>query len=524
MSTSLPDIWLPSTLTSADRVEARAQQASTPAGMRDRMYLELRRRMPLVQKLDDYYEGRHAFSFSTAGFQQHAKMLAAVSDNWMPLISRASSSRLGIEGFQLSAQTRSPGSDDAYANDFTAWDLWRRSDMDEHSPMAWLDAIKLGEDYFLAEVVGDRNGRPDVRITIEHPASMIISRDAGAPSTATAALKAWQDEWGVEHCTLWTSRTIYRWNRLGNREWVPQAGDAGQEPNPFAPRIPVVPIINDPQTLQARPPQVLISPPHSIDQWLSIGYGRSDLLDVIETQDATNKLVRDMLIASEYQSFRQRWVSGFIPEVDKATGRPINPFKPGPGNLWVAQAEGAKFGEFNEGSLEPFLKAIEGRVQSMASRTSTPPHYFLGQAGVFPSGETLRATEAGLVSKVRDKHLPFGGAARRLMAVILPLTNPELSDVRADPDWKDPEVRTESEHMDSLVKKLAIGVPVRQLWQDAGYSPEEIARFQGWLREQAADAFSMSLLNPDAAATPGELAPATADVGAGTSPIPVPGT
>lgn len=522
MATFSSDIWLPASLSNADVIADRMRRAATPAGMRDRMYAELVRRLPLVTKLDDYYEGRHAFSFSTAGFQQHAKMLAAVSDNWMPLICRASSARLGIEGFKLSAEDRAPGSEDQFADDFTAWDLWRRSDLDEHSPMAWLDAIKLGEDYWLAEVIGERNGRPDVRITIEHPASTIVARAPGDASRATAALKAWGDEWGVEHCTLWTSSTIYRWVRIGRSDWAPAADpDEAEQANPFAPLIPVVPIINDPQTLQARPPQVLISPPHSIDQYLSIGYGRSDQLDVIETQDATNKLVRDMLIASEYQSFRQRWVSGFIPETGP-DGRPVNPFKPGPGNLWLAKDDQVKFGEFSEGSLEPFLKAIEGRVQSMASRTSTPPHYFLGQAGVFPSGETLRATEAGLVSKTKDKQNPFGGSTRRLMAVVLPVTNPELQGVRVDPDWKDCEVRTESEHMDSLVKKMTIGVPVRQLWQDAGYSPEEIARFKGWIREQAADAFSMDLLNPAAAAAPGELTAAETS-GGGAPPTPVPG-
>jgi hypothetical protein len=203
MASPLSDIWLPSSLSNADVVADRMRRAGTPEGMRDRMHAELKRRLPLVSKLDDYYEGRHAFSFSTAGFQQHAKMLAAVSDNWMPLVCRASSERLDVEGIKLSATDRAPDAEDPFAKDFTAWDIWRRSDLDEHSPMAWLDAIKLGEDYWLAEVVGERSGRPDVRITIEHPASMVVARAPGDASRATAALKAWGDEWGVEHCTLW---------------------------------------------------------------------------------------------------------------------------------------------------------------------------------------------------------------------------------------------------------------------------------------------------------------------------------
>ena len=55
----------------------------------------------------------------------------------------------------------------------------------------------------------------------------------------------------------------------------------------------------------------------------------------------------------------------------------------------------------------------------------------------------------------------------------------------AEVDWSPAESRSESEFVDSLVKKFSIGVPVQQLWEDAGYSPQQIARFRAMLREQA---------------------------------------
>lgn len=518
MTSLSSDIWLPSSMSSADVVNERIRAASTPAGMRDRMYVQLRHRLPLVSKLMDYYEGRHAFSFATAGFQAHAKMLASVSDNFMPLACTSRASRMNIEGLKVASVDR-PASGDTVDESWAPWDLWRRSDLDEHSPTGWLEAVKLGEAYFLAEVVGERNGRPDVRVTIEHPASMVIARAPGDPSRATAALKSWFDEWGVEHATLWTPTTIYRWSRVGSREWAAKGNGLGEQGNPFAPSVPVIPITHDPQTLPARPPQILISPPHGLRDDLSVGFGRSVMLDVIETQDACNKLVRDMLIAAEYQSFRQRWVAGFTPEKDK-DGNPINPFRAGPGQLWMSTNSETKFGEFAEGSLEPYLKAIESRVTSIASRTSTPSHYFTGLAGIMPSGETLRATEAGLSSKCKDMQRPFGGASRRLMGVVLPVTNPELNGTRVDPDWTDPEVRTQSEYMDSLVKKMSIGVPVRQLWEDAGYTPEQIDRFGGWIREQARERAEIAQLT--GATERPDLPASMTDVGAGTPPVPAP--
>ncbi|MCU0261436.1 MAG: hypothetical protein MUE78_10485, partial [Ilumatobacteraceae bacterium] len=63
--------------------------------------------------------------------------------------------------------------------------------------------------------------------------------------------------------------------------------------------------------------------------------------------------------------------------------------------------------------------------------------------------------------------------------------DPRANAVQAETIWSDPESRTESEHVDSLVKKMAIGVPLQQLWEDAGYSQTQIARFRQMALEEA---------------------------------------
>ena len=67
--------------------------------------------------------------------------------------------------------------------------------------------------------------------------------------------------------------------------------------------------------------------------------------------------------------------------------------------------------------------------------------------------------------------------------------------------------------MDSLVKKLSLGVPPQQLWEDYGYSPEEIARFAVLLRE-AEQSGLLAYLKP----APGMPAPATGDQATQTPP------
>lgn len=55
----------------------------------------------------------------------------------------------------------------------------------------------------------------------------------------------------------------------------------------------------------------------------------------------------------------------------------------------------------------------------------------------------------------------------------------------AETIWTDPESRSEAEHTDSLLKKMSLGVPVRQLWEDAGYSQTQIDRFGDMLVAEA---------------------------------------
>jgi hypothetical protein len=53
--------------------------------------------------------------------------------------------------------------------------------------------------------------------------------------------------------------------------------------------------------------------------------------------------------------------------------------------------------------------------------------------------------------------------------------------------------------VDSLVKKLAIGVPKEQLWADAGYSPQQIGRFKAMLLEEGVRNDIFDTVEPPAA-------------------------
>jgi hypothetical protein len=238
-------------------------------------------------------------------------------------------------------------------------------------------------------------------------------------------------------------------------------------PNPFGGIIPVIPMRNNPGMLRG---------------------GVSDLEVVIDIQNGINKLVTDMLVASEYAAFRQRWASGIEIPVDPDTGKPnASRFLSSVSRMWVVEDENAQFGEFNVTELRNYVVAIETLIQHLAAQTRTPPHYLTAGLGQWPSGDSLKASEAGLVAKVKRKQIDFGEAweeAMRLAFLALGDTA-RASAIDAEVIWSDPEFRVEGQRVDALVKMATLGMPDEAIWQRYGASPQEIERWRSMAEAQA---------------------------------------
>jgi hypothetical protein len=451
------------------------------------LHRRLLARAPLVDKFERYYDGDHPLSFVTSEYRQEfSAMLRGVSDNWMPLVVDAVEERLHVEGFRM-------GEDPA--GDKDAWRIWQENSLDADSELLHSTALQTGASYALVWY-GDGD-RPE--ITVEHPAQVIIAYESGSQRKRAAALKSWVDEWtGDIRANVYLPDGIYKFvsrrqvtiseyttptgrNRsldaLGAM-WAPLGGDAEYVPNPLG-VVPMVEFRNRPRML---------------------GDGRSEIADVISVQNQINKLVCDMLVAAEFSAFKQRWATGIEIPRDPMTGKDLFEFPAAIDRLWSTENDGAKFGEFGETDLGNYVGALENRVQSLASRTRTPPHYLLGSSGSFPSGESLKATETGLIAKCRSRQRHFGEAHEEIMRLAFAvLDDPRRDSPMAETIWTDPESRSEAEHTDSLLKKVSLGVPFVQLWEDAGYSPQQIERFQTLLVEQAEHVQVVNVNDPDRA-------------------------
>jgi hypothetical protein len=418
---------------------------TVPEQWRDRLVAELAARWSRVAIYDRYYEGEQSLMFASDKFRStFGRRIAHLRDNWCPLVVDAVEERMTVQGFRF-------GDDPAADKD--AWEIWQANDLDSYSQVAHTESLIAGESYALVA--------PGPVITIEHASQMIVACSKSNRRIRLAALKQWVDDSGYVNATLYLPDEIYKWRsdtkNPQTTRWVVREvpGETWPILNP-AGVVPVVPLSNRARLL---------------------GGGRSELHDVLPLQDAANKLLADMLVAAEYAAFRQRWVVGLDIETDAATNQPKAPFNAAVDRVWQAEDPNARFGEFSESQLSNYVVGIEKVIQHIATITRTPPHYFyLG--GNFPSGESIKSAEVGLVAKAKRKMRHFGEAWEDALRVAFRMTgDPRAFAVTAETIWADPEYRTEGEHIDALLKQKALEVPKEVLWEKAGYSPQEITRF-----------------------------------------------
>lgn len=398
--------------------------------------------------------------FAQAKYQsEFGRLFDTWSDNFCGLIVDSVNERMAIDGFQM---TDEPGGDK------DAREIWQRNSLDAYSNAAHLDAMVHGDSY--AIVWADSEGEPT--ISVESAENVVVQFKPGSRWEIEAAAKFYTDDWGREHVTLWLPDAVYTgMSSVGG--W----GDYKRDVNPLK-VVPVVPIPN-----RSR----LTGPPIS------------DLAVIIPLADAINKTVADALVASEFAAWPQRYVTGLEIQEDEQ-GRPVEPYKVAVDKLLQAESPDVKFGQFEAADLKNYVNLVNMLVQHMASISRIPFHYFLLNGGAAPSGESITSAEAGLIAKTRERMLHFGDAWERVMRLaFLVLRDKRSQAYGAEVIWRDPENRTEAQHMDALLKLQLIGVPRDQLLSDAGYTPQQIERFRSMRDADAKDAMELAKKYPDPA-------------------------
>lgn len=500
-------------------------------------------RAPSIEKAEHYYEGRHNLRFATRKYREaFGALFREFADNYCGLVVDSTAERLRIEGFRLPTQKSEEAAEQAASEaaeaaeqereaaaaaaaaaataiaqpvgsgvtpqppvppaiaalarsakegpieasgiglgantgDDEAWKLWQRNNLDLYSDIAHETALVGGYAYILVGPKDDGSTKEPI-ITIEHPLEVITQSRPGDSKTVTAAVKRWWDSdtkrW---YLTLYLPDSVWRYESVNaskgratsNIRWQFREGlDEPVIENPFDGVVPVVPIVNK-QKLN--------------------GEGRSELLDVMPLQDAVNKIVNDMLVASEFASFKQRVFIGMeIPEDEKGNIIPDFDLKAAIDRIMVIKDDNVKAMEFGVTDLGQYVKGIEHLRNDIAAISRTPPQYLIGTI-VNSSAEALKAAESGLVKKVQKRARFFGEAWEEAIRLAFRLMGDteKAESYAAETIWANPEVMTEAALADSLSKYMVLGVPMVAIWEKLGATQTEINRWLQLKREEPAE-------------------------------------
>ena len=371
-----------------------SDDARVAVGWLDKLYAQLVSRSADHRRFDDYYSGRHDLRFAGERWREtFGLVFGQLASNWCRLVVDAVEERLDVEGFRVGE--RQSGDEDA-------WRIWQANQLDADSQIAHTEALIQSASY--AMVWPNLLDEDTPTVTIESPAEVGVACSKVNRRARLAAVKVWHetDRWLA---TVYLPDGLWKFQSpktgsgdalanqkdrasAGKVDWQPREvpGEPWPAPNPLG-VVPVVPLVNRPR---------LLTP------------GESEIREVIPLQDGVNKLLADMLVASEYGSFRQRWATGIEMEENPDTGElEPPPWKVAVDRMLVTEEVGAKFGTFDATDLANYVRAIEMVVQHIASQTRTPPHYFYLK-GSFPSGESIKSAETGLSAKARRKMRHFG--------------------------------------------------------------------------------------------------------------------
>ncbi len=494
--------FLTGTSLGLDEVGSLMDQSNMVLAMAHDMAADFAALYPHFLLMDSYYQGNPPMPREPERLtQKFREMLAMSRSNWCGLVVDIVNERLKVGSI---SSTGSP------VQDKTAWQWWQASNMDGVSPQIHVAALKFGLCYVS---VWPRPGQPP-RIVGEPPTGCFVRYDCDT-GAALAAMRIWQDDLcGCVHADLTTPD--YQFHLTTKDAVLDQLSLYGVPPRAsravtmdvsdvqwqFRVDGSVVPVERNP--LGVVPYVRMTTSPDLLG-----GYA-SELEGITPIQDRIIRTIFDRLMAQGMASFPRAWVTGVDVPLD-SQGKPKEPVDAAVDRLWTFTDKDTKVGQLDAAELTGYIQVITSDVQALASVSRTPPSYLMAGMGIFPSGESVRATEWGLTRKVEARQQSYGdGWSDVLRLCGRAAGNKRLAnDLGLNVIWKDVEARSESEVVDALIKMGTLGVPWPALWQRWGASPEEITSWTKKLDEASAQsaALAAAAAKPSGTPPPGALPP-----------------
>jgi len=459
----------------------------TPLWWVNRLYAVLQDRRPIINAYDDYYRGDFPLPWlAPAAATEFRRVLKMSRANYIGLVVDAMCERMAVEGFLITQDTDGDPSIDTTNEDPLQTDaemqrIWQANNLDTLFDQGLLEAAITGNSYLMIEP--NQKDPKTPHIFVEHSSQIVIAFKPGTNRReALAALKVWTDEWtGQVFATLFLEESIHKFatNAKDEAQFSIQS-PSGVFENRLMPIWDLREIGNEPAQGPNRLGYVPLWELPNNPRLLS--GGRSEIEDLMDTQDRIVKTIVDRLMTQDYGAFPQKWISGW-PEEDEQ-GNPIPAIEIGRDRVLTTEVAETKFGQFAAAEISGYLDAKSADVVDMASRSRTPPQYLLGSMSNV-NGDTLKAAESGLVAKVRQRMRGHNDPLEMAQMRVRQLAGlPAGRGVNIEVVWRNPEFRTEGELVDSLLKMGDLGVPEEALWGRWGATPEEVRRWKAMLEDK----------------------------------------
>ena len=386
----------------------------------------------------DYYDGNAPIRYVSDRlyevFKDHS---ARFTLNWAAVVIDAEHERITLK--QIAA-----GKNEAAQARIN--ELMKLTQLDLDAPEVHRASLITGEAYVFVWKAEDGQ----VEAYYNDPRLCAVFYDEENPRRKSFAAKWWVGGDGRRHLNLYyTDRIDYYVSKEGAETVQSHEAFAPAEtptaPNPFG-QIPIFHFRLERRTNQSR------------------------LQNVIEPQDAINKLFTDMMVVAEFGAIRQRWI---------VTNADISTLKSSPFENWRIPAgdgvgEDTQVGEFDVTDLSNYLNAMDSLSSKIAVITRTPKHYIFAQGGD-PSGESLIAMEAPLNKKVQAAIDHFKPTWVEVAAFMLQLDGTAVNPAELEAVFDRPETVQPRTAADIREINTRAGMPLRTTLRREGWTDAELA-------------------------------------------------
>jgi hypothetical protein len=436
-----------------------------------------------------YWTGRQQLPLVPANVPPDVRRLARMSRiNITELVVQVTAQSLYVDGYRAD-----PAESD---EDAPAWEIWQRNRLDAHQTGVHRAAIAYGTSYVIV-LPGD----PMPRVRGVSPRSLVAMYDEDSGDWPWYALEIvrspWQDR---DEYKLYDEDSVMVLEPRSALDDKPRLVRADTHD------LGVCPVI------RFRNADTLNEPPPTAEGQLVV-YTPAPTTGEVERlmplQDQIDVTTLDLHVAQRFQSFRQRYIMGWMAESEEQLAKATA------GRVWTFLNPETKVGEFGQVDLGGYLDSRESTIMQAGVISQTPGHELLGKL-VNLSAEALVAAEVGSRRKLTGIENMFGESWEQMFGLAAQAAGMEVSD-EAQVRWRDTEARSLSQTIDALGKLVQmLNVPPEGLWDRIpGASQQDIERWRRMAQEGDSLGALTDLLNR-------QVAPPTEPEGAPPAPTPLP--